>query len=84
MKRLAPLIICAPLAAACFVYARHRYVSSHSLTLTNPFKSSEHTRVTSPLADDDYFGEWVKTEWVFALLIPAGLLGAGLARTLKR
>ena len=84
MKQFLPLLMCFLIAAGSFAYGRHHYIQQNSVTLTNPFNSRERTHVTSPLADNQLFGEWVKTEWLFALVIPAALLAAGAAVSLKK
>ena len=84
MHRFLPYLICFLLAATSFAYARHHYLEKNSVTLANPFDPKVSTHVTSPLADRQLFGSWVKNEWVFALVIPAALLGAGIVLSFKK
>lgn len=84
MKKLPILVVAIVLAIGSFAYARHHYVSKNSVTLTNPFKASEHTTVTSPLADDKLFGDWVKDEWIFAIAVPVALIAGGAVLAFKK
>ena len=84
MHRFLPYLVCLLLAAASFTYARHHYLEKNSVTLANPFNPKASTQVTSPLADRQLFGSWVKDEWLFALVVPAALLGAGIVISFKK
>lgn len=78
MKSLAIFLTCLALALASFVFARHHYVQTHSITFTNPIRTSQKARLTDPLMDPNLFGDWVKDEWVFAIAVPALLILGGL------
>ena len=78
------LIVCLVLAAGSFAYGRHHYIQNNSVTLTNPFNKNKSATFTRPLADSKLFGDWVKDEWLFALVLPAGLIAAGAALALKK
>ena len=84
MKRFFPFVLCLVLATGSFAYGRHHYIQKNTVTLTNPFNKHESTALTSPLADTKVFGDWVKEEWLFALVFPAALLAAGAALSLKK
>lgn len=78
------LAIAVVLAILSFALARYRYVSRHSATLTNPFNASESARVSNPFMDKDLFGDWMKDELVFAVILPAGLLAAGVVWAVRK
>jgi hypothetical protein len=78
MKGLLKFLLCVVLAISSFVYARYHYREIHSLTVTNPFKATQKAQISEPFYDRDILGSWVKDEWVFAIAVPALLVGAGL------
>ena len=83
-KRLNILAIAVVLAVASFVFARYRYVDRNSATIVNPFKSSESARVNNPFMDKSLFGDWMKDEVVFAIILPVVFLAGGLVWALKK
>jgi hypothetical protein len=84
MKSFLTFIVCAILALASFAYARHHYVKTNSVTLTNPLNTSQSRSVTNPLVDQSLFGEWIKDEWVFAIAVPALLIVGGLVLSTRK
>jgi hypothetical protein len=78
MKSFAIFLVCLLLAFASFGFARHHYVQTHTVTVTNPLRTSQKARLTDPLIDQNLFGNWVKDEWVFAIAVPAVLILGGL------
>ena len=83
-KRINIMIIALVLATGSFGFAHHRYASRNSATLTNPFNASEHTRVTNPLMSNNLFGDWIKEEVVFAIIVPVALIAGGVALAVKK
>jgi hypothetical protein len=82
--KLAVLVVAIVLAAGSFLYGRHRYMQKNSVVLTNPFNASETQRITNPTADPNLFGDWIKSEMAFAVVIPLVLLGFGVAFAVKK
>ena len=72
------------LAVCSFAYARYHYREAHSMTVTNPFKTTQKTQLTEPFYDREILGSWVKDEWVFAIAVPALLIGAGLVMSTRK
>lgn len=84
MKSLGTFLLCAVLAFASFFYARQHYLNRNSVTISNPFKRSQSSTVTSPLVDQSLLGDWMKDEWVFAIAVPAVLIVGGLVLSTRR
>jgi hypothetical protein len=84
MKNLLRFLVCVVLAASSFVYARYHYRQVHSLTVTNPFKTSQKAQLSEPFYDREILGSWVKDEWVFAIAVPALLIGAGMVLSARK
>jgi hypothetical protein len=83
-KRFNIVTVAIVLAIGSFAYARYRYVDRNSATLTNPFNKSESTAVTNPLMDKSLFGEWMKDEVVFAIIVPVALIAAGAVLAIRK
>ena len=66
------------LAILSFAYARYDYSNNNSTTLTNPFGNHETTTVTNLFIDKSLFGDWMKKEVVFSMVVPAALIAVGL------
>ncbi len=84
MKRIPILIVAIVLAIGSFAYARHHYVGKNSVQLTNPFNRNQSTTVANPVMDSNLFGNWVKDELVFAVIVPVALLAGGVAMAFRR
>ena len=84
MTKPAVLALALLLAAGSFAFARYRYTSRHSATLTNPFNASEKAKVTDPFMNQGLFSDWVKHEVVLAIVIPVGLIAVGVVLAMKR
>lgn len=84
MKGFTKFLLCVALAFGSFFYARQHYLGVHSVTVTNPFKRSQTSTVSSPLVDRSLFGDWIKDEWVFALAVPAVLIAGGLVLSTRK
>ncbi len=65
------------LAIASFVYARYRYVDNHSATIGD-------VTFTNPLRDKNLFGDWMKDELLFAIILPVALLSGGVGLAMKK
>ena len=78
MKGFFIFIVCVLLAIASFFYAREHYLNVNGIAITNPFKRTQSSQVTTPLVDQSLIGDWMKDEWVFALAVPAVLIVGGL------
>ena len=83
-NKMAILAVAVVLAAASFAYARHRYVSDNSAILTNPFNNKEKTTLTNPVLDQKLFGDWMKEEKAFAIIMPLLLLAGGAFAAFRR
>ncbi len=83
-KRLNILLIAVVLAGLSFGYARYRYLDKNSATLTNPFNKNERTTIANPLRDEKLFGDWVKKEMVFAIILPVVFLAGGVVWAAKK
>jgi hypothetical protein len=76
--------ICILLALISFAGARYHYVDKHSVTIHNPLDKSQSSTVGSHFFDKDIVGDWVKGEWIFAIAVPAVLLGAGVVLSTRK
>ncbi|HUJ08648.1 MAG TPA: hypothetical protein VL171_01355 [Verrucomicrobiae bacterium] len=83
-KRFNIIAVAIVLAILSFAYARYRYSERNSATLTNPFNKSESTQVSNPFMSHDLFGDWMKDELVFAIIVPVALIAAGVVLAVKR
>ena len=76
-KRVNVIAVAIVLAIASFAFARYRYVDRNTATVGGE-------KITNPLADKSLFGDWVKDELVFAVIVPAALVAGGVALALKK
>jgi hypothetical protein len=83
-KRFNVLAVAIVLAIISFAYARYDYSDKHSATLTNPFNKSESKTITDPFADKSFFGDWMKDEVTFAIVVPVVVLAVGVALAVKK
>jgi hypothetical protein len=74
-KRINILAVAIVLAILSFAYARYDYMNKHSVTIGN---------TTLSATGHDLFGDWVKDEMVFAIVIPVGLLAVGFVLAVKK
>jgi hypothetical protein len=74
-KRFNFLAVGIALAILSFAYARYDYANKHSVTIGN---------TTLSVTGHDLFGDWVKDEVVFAIVVPVGLLAIGFALAVKK
>ena len=74
-KRFNVLAVAVVLAIASFAYARYRYSNSHTIDLGE-------AKIT--ITTNNLFGDWVRDELVFAVIIPVALLAAGATFALTR
>ena len=77
-KRINIILTAFVLAILSFCYARYDYSNNNSATLTNPFGNHESTTFTNPLMDKSFFGDWMKHEVVFSMVVPGALIAVGL------
>jgi hypothetical protein len=63
------------LAIVSFAYARYDYSNKHSLTIGS---------TTLSATGHDLFGDWVKDEITFAIVVPVGLIAVGLVLAVKK
>jgi hypothetical protein len=70
MKAFVIFIVYLTLAFASFGYARHHYIEKHS--------------PTSALVDSSLFGDWVKQEWVFAIVVPGIMIVAAFVSSSRK
>ena len=76
-KRIVIIGIAVALAIGSFVFARYRYMDRNSTmigdaTLKNPFR------------DKNIFGDWMKDQMVFAIVLPVAFVAGGLVWALKK
>jgi len=83
-KRINIITVAIVLAILSFAYARYDYSNKNSATLSNPFGKHETTTVSNPFMDKAFFGDWMKDEVVFAIVIPVGLIAIGLGLAMKK
>jgi len=83
-KRFNFLAVAIVLAILSFAYARYDYANKHSATLTNPFNKSESKTITDPFMDKSFFGDWMKDEVPFAIVVPVVVLAVGFALAVKK
>ncbi len=84
MRKPGILVVAVLLAVGSFAFARYRHLNKNSATVSNPFGQHESTTVTNPFVDKSLFGDWVKDEMVFAMIIPVALLAGGVVLTLRK
>jgi hypothetical protein len=83
-KRFNILAVAVVLAILSFAYARYEYANKNSTTLTNPFGKHESTTVSNPFMDKSFFGDWMKDEKVFAIIVPVALIAAGVVLAVRK
>lgn len=76
-KRINIIAVAIVLAVLSFVFARYLYIDRNSATIGNE-------KITNPLADKSLFGNWVRDELVFAVIIPAALVAGGVALAVRK
>ena len=72
------------LAILSFAYARYDYSNKNSTTLTNPFGKHESTTVTNPFMDKELFGDWMKHEKLFAMVLPVAFIAGGVVLAVRK
>ncbi len=83
-KRFNVLAVAIVLAILSFAYARYDYSNKNSTTLTNPFGKHESTTVTNPFMDKDLFGDWMKHETTFAIILPVVFIAGGVVLAIRK
>jgi hypothetical protein len=83
-KRINVLAVAIVLAILSFAYARYDYSNKNSATLTNPFGKHDSTTVSNPFMDKDLFGDWMKGEVVFAIVLPVAFLAGGVVLAIRK
>jgi hypothetical protein len=83
-KRINFLAVGIVLAILSFAYARYDYSNKNSATLTNPFGKHESTTVTNPFMEKELFGDWMKNEMLFAIIVPVACLAGGVALAIRK
>ena len=73
--RINILVVAIVLAILSFAYARYDYSSKHSVTIGN---------TTLSATGHDLFGDWMKDEVVFAIVLPVALIAAGVVLAVKK
>jgi hypothetical protein len=76
-KRVNIIAVAIVLAIVSFAYARYRYVDRNTATVANQ-------TITNPLADKSLFGDWMKDELVFAIIVPLALIVSGAVLAVKK
>jgi hypothetical protein len=82
--RINILAVAIVLAILSFAYARYDYANKKSATLTNPFGKHESTTVSNPFMDKSFFGDWMKDEKVFAIILPVVSIAAGVVLAVRK
>ena len=75
-KRINILAVAIVLAIGSFAFARYRYADRNTATIGNE-------RITNPFRDKSLFGDWMKDEMVFAIIVPVALIAAGVGLAAK-
>ncbi|MGO9528851.1 MAG: hypothetical protein ACLPT4_15035 [Verrucomicrobiia bacterium] len=83
-KRINVLAVAIVLAIISFAYARYDYANKNSTTVSNPFGQHESATVSNPFMDKSFFGDWMKDEVMFAIVVPVGVLAIGFALAVKK
>jgi len=83
-KRFNFLAVGIVLAILSFAYARYDYSNKNNATLTNPFGKHESTTVTNPLMDKSFFGDWMKDEMLFAIVLPVAFIAGGVVLAIRK
>ena len=76
-KRFNVFAVALVLAIASFAYGRYDYSNKHSATLSNPFGKHESTTDADPFMDKSLFGNWIKDEKLFAIILPLVFVAGG-------
>ena len=76
-KRINIIVVAIVLAIVSFAFARYRYVDKNTATIGD-------VSLTNPLRDKSLFGEWMKKEAVFAIVVPVALIAGGVALAAKK
>jgi hypothetical protein len=83
-KRFNFLAVGIVLAILSFAYARYDYSNKNSTTLTNPFGKHESTTVSNPFMDKSFFGDWMKNETLFAIVLPIAFIAGGVVLAVRK
>jgi hypothetical protein len=83
-KRFNFLAVGIALAIVSFAYARYDYSNKNSTTVTNPFGRHESTTVTNPFMDKSFFGDWMKDEMLFAIVLPIAFIAGGVGLAMRK
>ena len=83
-KRFNFLAVGIVLAILSFAYARYDYSNKNSTTLTNPFGRHESTTVANPFMDKELFGDWMKHEMLFAIVLPVAFIAGGVVLAIRK
>ena len=73
-SRINIIAVAIVLAILSFAYARYDYTKKHSVTFGDTRIGVSH----------DLFGNWMKDEMVFAVIVPVGLIAVGLATAIRK
>jgi hypothetical protein len=71
------LAIVVALAIGSFAFARYRYVNRNTATVAGQ-------SFTNPLAGNSLFGDWMKDEVVFAIIVPVALIAGGVVLAVRK
>jgi hypothetical protein len=82
-KRFNIVTVAIVLAIGSFAFARYRYVDKNSATVSSPFNGDSIT-LKNPLRDKSLFGDWMKDELVFAIIVPIALIAAGVVLAVRK
>ncbi len=77
--KLSVFLVAVLLAIGSFAYGRCRYVNSHTLGISLGGGSAAVS-----YADRKLFGNWVKDELVFAVIVPVALIAGGAVLALRK
>jgi hypothetical protein len=81
-KRFNFLAVGIVLAILSFAYARYDYSNKNSATLT--IGKHESTTVTNPFMDKSFFGDWMKDEMLFAIVLPIAFIAGGVGLAIRK
>jgi len=69
------LVVAVALAILSFAYARYDYTSKRSVTIGS---------TTLTATGHDLFGNWVKDEMAFAVIVPVALIAIGVGVAMRK
>jgi len=83
-KRFNFLAVGIALAIISFAYARYDYANKNRATVSNPFGKHESATISNPFMDKSFFGDWMKDEVLFAIVLPVAFIAGGVVLAVRK